>query len=114
MLLNIPNVLYVPTCGRNLLATEMLREQSIGMDLMSVPKKAVLHCGKIKLVSNTNKRNRLCIGKRSKKFEANAISVPLTLELWHRRLGHASLGKLEKLIGKELVRGLVIQATIED
>jgi transposase InsO family protein len=109
------DVLHVPNLAANLISVPRLVDRGLIVTFNRS------HC----LIEDATGR-LLCKGQRrgnlflledndlSKGTPQAMVSVASSGETWHKRLGHISLKRLKEMEGKDMVRGLKLEGSIED
>ncbi|KAG3232126.1 hypothetical protein PI124_g22784 [Phytophthora idaei] len=101
----LSNVLFLPGLQKNLISATQLVMKGVTFDFHSPPGKVVLERGQMRLVSES--QQGMCVLKTLNKAQLALYAFPqLTIDLAHRRFGHASNPVLEAMLTKKMVTGM--------
>ncbi|KAF4147553.1 Integrase core domain [Phytophthora infestans] len=112
--LELTNVLFLPGLRKNLISVTQLALKGVAFDFHTTPGKVILQLGSKTLTSESE--NGVCVLKSMNKEQVALYVFPrLTIDLAHRRFGHASKSVLAKMLAKKMITGMkVVPSTSED
>ena len=106
--LTLKDVLYVPNLDKNLISVMELVDRN-GVFLQFDKKRCtmVLWNGEKVVVGQREGKLYRYFGSRTMILaEANIVSADIAIELWHQRLGHSSIERIQEMVRKGLVSGI--------
>ena len=113
--LNFSDVLYVPTCGRNLFSIGQAAQRGVQFDFHTKPGVVIMRFGALELMSESSdglytithcpRPDKSAVTDTlNTRISAYSVCATNSYYLWHKRLGHASPSSLSSL--QELVTGM--------
>jgi len=102
----LTNVLYVDNLRHNLISISQLCDKGMNVFFDSNTCKIIDKSSNNIVFTGKRKGNVYTLSFDNLTLSRCLVATDEEAFLWHRRLGHASMGLLEKLETKELVRGL--------
>ena len=101
----LENVLYVPDLSKNLLSTAALTDKDLNVIINKNGIKVLDKNNKVVAIGSRNSKNQLIMDIRLRiKEYANVATV--SLQHWHRRLGHINVDSIKKMYKDGLVDGM--------
>lgn len=98
----LTNVLYVPNLRTNLLSINKIEKAGFGVKFEN-NKVYIYKCAKI-IKEGYKKNNLFVFAFKLKEYTAQkAYSLPMSDEIWHKRLGHISLEKMKELKKRKFI-----------
>jgi hypothetical protein len=115
----LSHVLYVPNLSHNLVSTTYLSKHHQYSIIMEGAIIAFYHSGQLVLEADINDMNTAYIRAATLPSLSSglpisalpATTLPLSSDLWHRRLGHHSMTHVNKMVKHQLVTGFNIPSS---
>lgn len=101
----LENVLYVPKLKRNLLSTAVLTDKGLKVIIQQEGCKVIDESNNIVAVGERYDMNQLKMDFRLR-INDNANIAAVSLQHWHRRLGHINVETIKKMCKEGLVTGV--------
>lgn len=101
----LENVLYVPQIKRNLISTAVLTDKGMQVIIQADGCKLIDKTGKVVAVGERYEMNQLKMDFRLLIKEC-ANTAAVSLQHWHRRLGHINIDTIKKMCKDNLVTGI--------
>lgn len=103
--IRLENVLYVPELSENLFSTGVLTDKGVKVLIEKEGCKFIDSSNKVVAVGKRDEKNRLKLDFRLRISEyANMAAV--SLQHWHRRLGHVNVDSIKKMCNDGLATGV--------
>ena len=105
--IRLENVLYVPELSENLFSTAALTDKVKGIKVLIEKNgfKFINKSNKVVAVGKRDDRNQLKLDFRLS-INENANMAAVSLQHWHRRLGHVNVDSIKKMCKDGLVTGV--------